>query len=273
MRFILLSSLCAVMASGCAEPAEPARTRAEGGPKRLALALPAEAAAEKEQPVVRKAECRRAEGKIKLDGKITEPAWKKAQVLKNFSVYWQKRPAKTATAARLLWDDDNLYFAAEMEDADVYALVTEANGQTWNDDVFELFFKPSNASHAYYEFQVNAANTPFEMFLPSRGSGGFNRFQKLGRLGLESAVVVRGSLNKWQDRDEGWTVEGRIPWTVFKPTGGRPKPGAVWKFSLCRYDYSKDHEAPDLSSTSPLSRPDFHYYEDFGDLTFVGSSD
>lgn len=249
MRLLALTPM--LLALGCAERAAP---KAEPP-------LP---------PAVKAADCRRAAGAIALDGKLDEPAWRNAPPIRDFSVYWQKRAARIATTARLLWDDRHLYFAADMDDADVYALVKEPNGETWYDDVFELFFKPRDDKPAYYEFQVNAANTPFQMFLPSRGAGGFSRFRKEPALGLESAVIVRGTLNKWQDRDEGWTVEGRIPWTAFAATGGRPKPGDKWRFALCRYDYSTAHENPELISTAPLTAPNFHQYEDYGVLTFVG---
>ena len=71
-------------------------------------------------------------------------------------------------------------------------------------------------------------------------------------------------------RSKGWTVEGRIPWTAFKATGGKPEPGAKWKFALCRYDYSATLERPELSSSAPLTEPDFHRYEDYGELEFIG---
>ena len=180
------------------------------------------------------------------------------------------RKPKTATKARLLWDDNYLYFAAEMEDSDLYADVKERNGMTWLNDVFELFFKPADDKLTYYEFQVNAANTPLELFFPSRGSGGYQRFAPLTRLGMESAVKLDGTLNDYSDLDKGWTVEGRIPWTAFAAAGGKPKPGDKWRFSLCRYDYSATFDYPELSSTSPLTVSDFHRYEDFGELTFVG---
>src|SRR5437868_6142717 len=186
-------------------------------------------------PVVRSAECRWATSPVKIDGMLYDAAWQKAEIIKDFAVYWQNRPAKTSTKARLLWDDDYLYFAAEMEDSDLYADVTKRNGMTWTNDVFELFFKPSEKSLAYYEFQVNAANTQLELFLPSRGSGGYQRFAPLTRFGMESAVKLNGTLNNWEDQDKSWTVEGRIPWTAFAATGGKPKPGDKWKFSLCRY--------------------------------------
>jgi hypothetical protein len=224
----------------------------------------------KDVPAVRAAECRRATGPIRIDGKLDEPAWQRAPVLKDFAVYWEHRVPKTATRARLLWDDDYLYFAADMDDSDLYADVTEHNGMCWFNDVFELFFKPSERRLGYYEFQVNAANTQLEMYLPSRGAGGYGRFHH-ARIGIESQVVLRGTLNHWQDRDEGWMVEGRIHWTAFQPTGGRPKVGDKWRFALCRYDYSTAFEQPELSSTAPLADASFHHYEDYGELTFTGS--
>jgi hypothetical protein len=221
-------------------------------------------------PVEHSAECRWATGPIKIDGVLDEAAWAKAELLKNFAVYWQHRPPKTATKARLLWDDNYLYFAAEMEDSDLYADVKERNGMTWTNDVFELFFKPSADKLAYYEFQVNAANTPLELFFPSRGSGGYQRFAPLTKFGMESAVKLDGTLNNPTDQDKGWTVEGRIPLSAFLSSGAKPQPGSKWRFALCRYDYSVAFDRAETSSTAPLTQPDFHRYEDYGQLTFVG---
>src|SRR5262245_41530690 len=133
--------LVAASASGCAVPVAQ---KAEG------------------PPVTRKAECRRAKAAIRVNGVLDEIAWDDAQEITGFAVFWQKRKAATATTARLLWDDRHLYFAAEMEDHDLFALVKERNGRTWEDDVFELFFKPKADNTAYYEFQVNALNTQLE---------------------------------------------------------------------------------------------------------------
>jgi hypothetical protein len=246
-----LAFLAALALAGCVEEGNQPAKKDEG------------------PPAVRSAECRRASSPIKLDGSLDEPAWAKAQVLSDFAVFWQNRKAKTSTRARLLWDDAHLYFAAEMEDSDLYADIKQRNGMTWLNDVFELFFKPSPDKLGYYEFQVNAANTPLELILPSRGSGGYMRFASAGPFGLESAVKLDGTLNKWQDRDRGWTVEGRIPWSAFQMTGGRPKEGEVWRFALCRYDYSTAFEQPELSSSAPLTRADFHRYEDYGELRFT----
>ncbi len=221
-------------------------------------------------------ECRWTEGPIKIDGKADEPAWKHAQTIDQFYLPWlgkNARWAKTATTAKLLWDRENLYFFAEMEDTDLYADVLEHDGMTWDNDVFELFFKPADDKPGYYEFQVNAAGTIMDMFLPRRGAGGYKRFIKDGDFHIEAKVQLRGTLNNWHDKDEGWSVEGKIPWKDLLRTGGRPEPNEKWKFALCRYDYSVDFEGPELSTCAPLktkSVPDFHYFEDYATLKFLG---
>src|SRR3989442_1657878 len=116
----------------------------------LALVLIAVAAASsvaqqaKEPPTF---ECRWATGPIEIDGKADEPAWQQAELIDKFGQSWLKEnatPPKTATKARLLWDRDNLYFFAELEDHDLFADIVEHDGRTWLNDVFEMFFRPDD---------------------------------------------------------------------------------------------------------------------------------
>jgi hypothetical protein len=141
-------------------------------------------------------------------------------------------------------------------------------------DVFELFFKPAEQANGYYEFQVNPLNARLHTFLPSRGAGGLRRAKSSaadGKFAMQTTLVRRGTLNDWRDNDIGWSVEGRIPWKDFHRTGGGPKAGDTWGFALCRYDHSKNHESPDLTSCAPLKLPSFHRYEDYCRLKFVAS--
>lgn len=137
--------------------------------------------------------CRWCAGDIVLDGRGDEPDWRAAEAIDDFRPHWLDRKALTATRAKLLWND-GLYFFAEMDDADLYADVLEPDGMAWLNDVFELFLKPSDEGLGYYEFQVNAANTPLDMYLPSRGAGGYGRFIREREFHLRSAVVLRGTL-------------------------------------------------------------------------------
>src|SRR5262245_6944790 len=221
-------------------------------------------------------ECRWADSPIVIDGKPDDAAWKAAPVIDRFYLPWlgkNVRDARPATKARLLWHREYRAFCAEMEESDLYADVKEPDGPTWENDVFELFLKPAADKPGYYEFQVNAAGTVLDMFLPRRGAGGYGRFKKDGDFHVEAKVRLDGTLNHWQDRDKGWTVEGRIPWKDFLRTGGRPEPGETWRFALCRYDYSVDFEGPEMSTCAPLktdSFANFHRHEDYAALKFVG---
>lgn len=222
-------------------------------------------------------ECRWADTPITLDGTADEAAWKHAQPIEAFHLPWlgaDARMARTATKAKLLWDRDYLYFFAEMEDSDLFADVTEHDGDTWNNDVFELFFRPDRDKPGYYEFQVNAAGTKFDAFFPKRDFTDFQKQKKAGDFHIDAKVRLRGTLNKRDDVDQGWAVEGRIPWTDFLRTGGRPEPGEAWAMNLCRYDYHRDWKAPELSCVAPIREKKlpafFHQTEDYATVKFVG---
>ena len=224
-------------------------------------------------------ECRWTDTPIVLDGKDDDPAWKNAQVIDSFRQTWlgDKAPAlRGKTKAKLLWDRDYFYFYAEMEDRDLFADVTEHDGPIWLNDAFELFFRPGPDKPGYYEFEVNAANAVFDAFYPKVDIPNIPKHIKHGEFRIESKVHLRGTLNKRDDVDKGWSVEGRIPWSDFLRTGGRPEPGEQWRFNLTRCNYDKG--LPDeLSCTAPIKEKRlgsfFHQIEDYPALTFVGPNE
>src|SRR6266545_4128384 len=229
------------------------------------------------QPPPSSFECRWADSPITLDGEANEPAWKHAQPINAFHLAWlgdKARMGRTATTAKLLWDREYLYFHCEMEDSDLFADIKEHDGELWLNDVFELFFRPEAEKAGYYEFQVNAAGAHFDAFYPKYDLDKIVENYKKGKFHMESKVKLRGTLNKRDDVDKGWSVEGRIPWTDFLRTGGRPILGETWKMNLCRFDYHKDWKDPELSCVAPIKKkkigPFFHQSEDYASLTFVG---
>src|SRR5262245_62112471 len=217
-------------------------------------------------------ECRWASGPVEIDGKGDDLAWKAAQPIDKFGSNWlgeKAQASKTTTKARLLWDREYLYFFADLEDHDLFADITEHDGKCWDNDVFELFFRPTMDKPAYYEFQANALGTKFDSIMP-KGGRPFEEVIKDGTFEWKTAVVRRGTLDNRQDRDEGWSVEGRIPWSDLARTGGRPAAGDVWRFALCRYDYVLGQE-PELSSCAPLTQRSFHQTEQYAKLKFVAA--
>jgi Carbohydrate family 9 binding domain-like len=216
----------------------------------------------------REAVCRWAETPPKLDGKLDDPCWRAAAPIRDFAANWADAP-RFGTHAYLVWDDQALYYAAEMTDADLRSFGTKRNDHLWEGDVFELFFKPSKDRPEYYEFQVNPRAVVFEVAFPKRGPLGHG-FDQEPVLGHKAVVALDGTLDHPDDKDRRWVVEGRIPWTAFAASGGAPKPGAAWSFALCRYDYGPEGTKPLLMSSAPLTQPSFHRYEDYGTLTFEG---
>lgn len=274
--FALVSRNGAAGDEGASSPqvVAPLASRPASAP---ATATPAPAAAQQGvTPRPTAYECRWASGPVAVDGKPEDEAWKHAQIADHFYLPWlgkDAHPAKAATRARLLWDREYLYFLADMDDADLFADVTEHDGPIWNNDAFELFLKPAVDKPGYYEFEVSPANAVLDMFLPSRERDGYERFKSDGHFDVKTAVQLRGTLNRRDDRDAGWTVEGRIAWKSLLRTGGRPEPGEQWHFALCRVDDTAGADKQELSTTAPLSgapRADFHRHEEYAPLTFVG---
>jgi hypothetical protein len=222
-------------------------------------------------PVTREAVCRWAATAPKIDGKLDDPVWEVAAVIDRFPAFWRNVDNGTGTRARLLWDQDALYLAATMADSELRSFGTKRNDTLWEGDVFELFFKPSAHLPRYYEFQVNPKSVILDLPFPERGAP-FAKIAALPPLGFTAVAVADGTVDRPGDQDRGWTVEGRIPWTAFALSGGRPEPGARWLFALCRYDYGPAGTQPALMSSAPLRRPSFHRYEDYGQLLFQGAA-
>ncbi|MDG3003928.1 carbohydrate-binding family 9-like protein [Paludisphaera mucosa] len=219
-----------------------------------------------EPPVTREAACSWAAEPPKLDGKLDDACWRDAKPITDFAAFWLGEP-RSGAKALLAWDDQALYYAAEMADAELRAYGSERNDHLWEGDVFEMFFKPREDKPAYYEFQANPRGVVFEVAFARRGSLG-HTFREEPILGNKAVVALKGTLDRPGDVDEGWAVEGRIPWSAFAPTGGKPQAGDAWKFALCRYDHGPEGTKPVLMSSAPLSMPSFHRYEDYGTIRF-----
>ena len=174
----------------------------------------------------RKATCRFAAKPPVLDGNLDDDAWKHAEVIPTFPSFWNGRPSDDSTQAMLVWDDDALYFAATMKDKELRAFGTKRNDALWNGDVFELFFKPSEEGPAYYEYQANPRSVILELAWPRRNDN-FRRIAAEPPTGMTAVAKVDGTLDHPGDIDVGWRVEGKIPWSAFKLTGGKPKPAAT----------------------------------------------
>ncbi len=186
--------------------------------------------------------CHRAPGPIRIDGQLDESAWQAAAWTADFrDIEGAAQPKPTwRTRAKMLWDDDYLYVAAELEEPHVWATLTQRDSVIFQDPDFEVFIDPDGDNHEYYEFEMNALNTVWDLFLDKPYKDGGKAVNEWNIAGLKTAVHVRGTLNNAVDLDEGWTLEIAFPWKALKEYAHRPAPpleGDQWRMGFSRVEW------------------------------------
>src|SRR5262249_56044292 len=99
-------------------------------------------------PPPRRYVCYRAPGPIAIDGRIAEGAWSAAPWSEPFvDIEGDRRPQpRHRTRVKMLWDDEALYIAAELEEPHVWATLTEHDSVIFHDNHFAAFLHPAAAS-------------------------------------------------------------------------------------------------------------------------------
>ena len=72
-------------------------------------------------------------------------------------------PPPFKTSVKMRWDNDHFYFAAKIEDPHVWTTMTNQNSRLYEQNNFEFFVKPSKDGSSYYEFEVNALGTTYQL--------------------------------------------------------------------------------------------------------------
>lgn len=187
--------------------------------------------------------CYRTEKPLAIDGAIDENIWAKAEWTDYFVDIEGslKPPPRYKTRVKMLWDDKYLYIAGEMDEPHLWATIKKRDAVIFYDNDFEVFIDPDGDTHKYYELEINALATPWDLFLvkPYRdeGSGAYNSWDIKG---LKAAVKLQGTLNNPSDTDKGWTCEIAIPWNVLRESYDNtsiPKPGEQWRINFSRVEW------------------------------------
>lgn len=186
---------------------------------------------------------------INIDGNTQKPIWQNATWSKRFVDMATGDAGMYHTQAAILWNDTHLYIAFEAEEPFVEAQLTERDSIIFLENDLEVFI---DGEDCYYELEVNAANTIYEVFfiwkdVYTKGSqfdipqfdvhqdqaytfgGDYDRtgasfwkgthprgirwaFTNYDLPELKTAVQVDGTLNDNSDIDKGWSLEIGITW-------------------------------------------------------------
>jgi hypothetical protein len=182
---------------------------------------------------------------ITIDGKLDDPAWNVAPWTEAFvDIEGDQRPQpRFRTRAKMLWDDEWFYIGAAMEEPDVWGTLTERDSVIFHDNDFELFMDPDGDTHAYYELEVNALGTPWDLMLIKPYRDGGPAINAWNINGLQARVDVKGTLNRPGSPDEGWTIELALPWKTLKeaaPGQRRPTSGDRWRINFSRVEWQTE---------------------------------
>ncbi len=215
--------------------------------------------------------CYRTDQKVPLNGHLSANPWSQAPISNRFVDLVDGKPGFLDTRMAMLWDDTALYVAFWVEEPNIEAHYTQRDSRIYLENDVEVFIAGEDC---YYEFQINALTTVYEVFYIwqdsyTKGSrfdcpqfdlfsrkvdmlGGFQDATRYGRHprgarwairdwdfpGLKTAVYLDGSLNDPANIDRGWRVEIAFPWSGIKILN----PGRAWPpldGDILRMDFSR----------------------------------
>lgn len=98
---------------------------------------------------------------IMIDGNTKKEVWQKANWSPRFVDMVTGAPGMYNTQTAILWNDTNLYIAFKVEEPFLEAKLTERDSIIFLENDIEVFV---DGGDCYYELEVNAANTIYEVF-------------------------------------------------------------------------------------------------------------
>ncbi|MCD8270602.1 MAG: carbohydrate-binding family 9-like protein [Parabacteroides sp.] len=182
---------------------------------------------------------------IKIDGKLSPEEWDAIPWTTDFvDIEGDKRLAPLLqTRAKMTYDDNGMYFAVLMEEPHVWATITEHDAVIYQDNDFEIFLNPTNDTHNYLEYEVNALGTEWDLYLTKPYRDNPQVLNNWEFAGMKSAVYVDGTLNNPKDTDKSWSVEVFIPWSsIYQVDRGKDKPtvGEHIRTNFSRVEWTTD---------------------------------
>ncbi len=191
-------------------------------------------------------QCRRAKQPLILDGNLEKDFWADALWTEDFADIEgdiREKP-RFRTRAKILWDDENIYFGAELTGDEIWAHVTERDDVIFQDNDFEIFIDPDSDTQCYCEFEMNARNTVWDLLLTKAYRDGGKPMNGFDLKGLRTAVKIDGELNNPYAANTRWCCEVVMPFETLLECVGQnvsaPRPGDFWRINFSRVQWKVD---------------------------------
>jgi hypothetical protein len=129
-----------------------------------------------------------------------------------------------------------------LEEPHIWAYYNKRDQIVFHENDFEIFIDPDRDTHNYFEFELNAQNTLFDLFMPKPYRNGGKYDIEWNATGFQSAVFIDGTLNNPNDTDRKWMVELAIPFSSLEVEDmfEVPKDGDFWKINFSRVQWQTE---------------------------------
>lgn len=201
---------------------------------------------------------------VKVDGRLDDPAWKSAPDAGPFVDNRDGSPSPYETQAKMLWDEEFLYFAFRCVDENIWATMERRDQHLWTEEVVEVFVQADPRHPSYIELEVNPLGTLIDIFLLDIRKP--LKYESWNSDRIRWAVTVDGTVDG-QAGDREWRCEIALPFEdVVTAPNIPPQPGDKWKLNLYRVE--KRPQRAGLA-WAPTLKPDFHVPQRFGEIVFM----
>lgn len=225
-----------------------------------------------------------------IDGKDEESIWKTTPWTDSFEdiVGHTKLKPTYDTKIKMLWDEDNLYIYARLEEPHIWGDLTMHDAIIYHNNDFEIFIKPYENQSTYFEIEVNTLNTILDLLMNKPYRIGGEAMLHWDLKGLRSAVHKEGTNNNPNDKDKYWAIEMAIPFRSIHSfgRGTSPSVGDNWRINFSRVQWqhaiingkysrkkiNNKHVTEDNWVWSPIGLVDMHYPERWGFIQFIDKS-
>ena len=208
---------------------------------------------------------------IKVDGQI-DPTWDSCQWSQSWRDIVTGEDGLYRTRFKSTWDKQHLYFLVEAIDPDIRASIDTHHAPLFKyDHTIELFLDPHGDQKNYYELQINAQGSRWELTLDKPYAKGGNPSSPDELENMRYAIGLNGTINDSSDIDHSWVVEIAIPWSSMDKLDVDPNlPRADMRINLSRV-FQDDEDVktpPQYWLWQPMGEFDIHKPEDWGFLQF-----
>ncbi len=239
--------------------------------------------------------CKRAREKCTVDGDLDKSFWQHAQWTEEFvDIQGAHMPKPTQrTRVKMLWDDEAIYFGAELMEKEIWSYVKKRDDVIFRDNDFEIFIDPDSDTQCYTEFEMNARNTVWDLLLTKAYRDHGFPMNGFDIKGLQTAVKIFGALNDPTAENVKWTCEIKMPFESLLECAGQgakvPQKGDYFRVNFSRVEWQVDvkegqyvkridpntgkHFPEDNFVWSPTGIVNMHYPELWGFVFFADKED